>query len=93
MRRQAYPFSSRMICSIVHEGKREREKKKRRQQGLDLQVNPLPSFAHRCLPWTLGLNFGWPYQPRVQPYEPVERPFFVAHSESDNFSSSPDFEA
>ena len=45
-RRQAYPFSSRMICSIVHEGKRE--KKKRRRQVMNLQVNPLPLFAHRC---------------------------------------------
>ena len=42
---QAYPFSLHMICSIVHEG--EREKKKRRQ-GMDLQVNPLPPFAHHC---------------------------------------------
>ena len=47
-RRQAYPFLSRMICSIVPEGKREREKKKRRRQGMDLLVNPLPPFAHRC---------------------------------------------
>ena len=47
-RRQAYPFSSRMICSIVYEGKREREKKKRRRQGTDLQVNPLPPVVHRC---------------------------------------------
>ena len=45
-RRQAYPFSLRMICSIVHEGKREREKKKRRRQGMDLQVNPLSLFTH-----------------------------------------------
>ena len=28
-RRQAYPFSLRMICSIVHEGKGEREKKEK----------------------------------------------------------------
>ena len=27
-RRKAYPFSLHMICSIVHEGKGEREKKK-----------------------------------------------------------------
>ena len=45
---QSYPFSSRMICLIAHEGKRETEKKKRRRQVMDLQVNPLPPFAHRC---------------------------------------------
>ena len=44
-RRQAYPFSLRMICLIVHEGERE---KKRRRQGMDLQVNPLPPFAYCC---------------------------------------------
>ena len=30
-RRQANPFSLRMICSIVYAGKREKEKKKRRR--------------------------------------------------------------
>ena len=30
-RRQAYPFSSHMICSVVHEAKRGREKKKKKK--------------------------------------------------------------
>ena len=34
-RRQAYPFSSRMICLVVHEAKRGREKKKRRRQEME----------------------------------------------------------
>ena len=45
-RRLACPFSLRMICSIAHEGKGEKEKKKRRQLGMNLQVNPLPLFTH-----------------------------------------------
>ena len=31
-RHQAYPFSSRMICSVVHEAKRGREKKKEEEK-------------------------------------------------------------
>ena len=47
-RRQAYPFSLRMICSVVHEARRGREKKKkkRRRQETELQVNPVPLFTH-----------------------------------------------
>ena len=45
-RRQAYPFSSRIIRSVVHVAKRGREKKKRRRQEMELQVNPFPLFTH-----------------------------------------------
>ena len=46
-RRQPYPFSSRMICSVVHVAKWGREKKKkRRRQEMELQVNPFPLFTH-----------------------------------------------
>ena len=41
-RRQAYPFSSRMICSVVHWAKGGREKKKE----MELQVYPFPLFTH-----------------------------------------------
>ena len=44
-RRQAYPFSSRMICSVVHEAIRI-EKKKRKRQEMELKVNPFPLFTH-----------------------------------------------
>ena len=44
-RRQAYPFSLRMICSIVHEGKGEKkkEKKKTKRNGLASQP-PSPIY-------------------------------------------------
>ena len=46
-RRQAYPFSLGMICSVVHEAKRGREKKKkRRRQEMELQADPFPLFTH-----------------------------------------------
>ena len=45
-RRLAYPFSSRMICSVVHGAKGGREKKEGRRQEMELKVNPFPQFTH-----------------------------------------------
>ena len=45
-RRQAYSFSSRMICSVVHGAKGGKGKKEGRRQEMELQVNPFPLFTH-----------------------------------------------
>ena len=45
-RRQAYPFSPRMICSVVHEAKEGEKRKKRRRQEMELYVNTFPLFTH-----------------------------------------------
>ena len=73
-RRQAYPFSSRMICSVVHEAKRGREKKKKTvRNGIESQ--PLSTIY----PPQLALNSWselWVTLPATCPaQEPVERPF------------------
>ena len=53
---------------ITHDSRlKEEEKKKRRRQEMELQVNPFPLITHLSYPWTLGMNFGWLYQPRVRP--------------------------
>ena len=41
-RRQAYPFSLRMICSIVHEGKGEKKKKKEDKKEWTCKSTPFP---------------------------------------------------
>ena len=51
-RRQAYPFSSRMICTVVHEGKREREKKKKKTARNGIASQPLSTIY----PSQLALN-------------------------------------
>ena len=88
-RRQAYPFSLRMISSIVHEGKREREKKKKKTARNGLASQPPSPIC----PSQLALNSWselWVTLPATCPALGTgERPFFVAHSESENFSSSP----
>ena len=93
MRRQAYPFSSRVICSIVHDVKRGREKKKKKTARNGLANQP-PSLICQSL---LALNSWselWVTIPATFPAlgTGVETLFF-AHSQSDNFSSIPDFEA
>ena len=39
---QAYPFSLRMICSIVHEGKGKKEKKKEDSKEWTCKSTPFP---------------------------------------------------
>ena len=51
-RRQAYPFSSRMICSVVHGAKRGREKKKKKTARNGIASQPLPTIY----PSLLALN-------------------------------------
>ena len=57
--RQAYPFSSRMICSVVHEAKRGGEKKKKEDgkkwncKSTPLHYLPTPASLE-LLEWTLG---------------------------------------
>ena len=41
-RRQAYPFSLRTICSISHEGKGEKEKKKKYSKEWTCKSTPFP---------------------------------------------------
>ena len=51
-RRQAYPFSLRMICSIVHVGKGEKEKKKEDNKESTCKSTPFP-----YLPISASLEF------------------------------------
>ena len=51
-RRQAYPFSSSMICSVVHEAKRGREKKKKKTARNGIASQPLSTIY----PSQLALN-------------------------------------
>ena len=73
-RRQAYPFSLRMICSIVHEDKREKKKKKTVRNGL-VDQHPSP-----ICPSQLALNSWselWVTLPATCPALGTgERPFF-----------------
>ena len=50
--RQAYPFSSRMICSVVHGAKRGREKKKRKTARNGIPSQPFSTIY----PSQLALN-------------------------------------
>ena len=75
MRRQAYPFSLRMICSVVHEAKRGREKKKKKTARNGIESQPLSTIY----PSQLALKSWselWVTLPASCPaQEPVERSF------------------
>ena len=86
---QAYPFKSRMICSVVHEAKEGGEKKNDDDKKWNCKSTPfhyLPiSASLELLEWTLG-------DPTSHVSSSEERPLF-RHWKSDNSSSGPDFEA
>ena len=95
IRCQAYPFSSRMICSVVHEGKRGREKKKKKEDGKKWNCKSIPfhylpiSASLELLERTLGDLTSHGSSSKTQWRDPS----CFWHSQGDNGSSSPDFNA
>ena len=92
-RGQAYPFSSRMICSVVHGAKRGREKKKKKEDGKKWNCKSTPflylpiSACLELLEWNLGDLTSHMSSSKSQ------RETLFRHWQSDNSSSGPDFEA
>ena len=81
-----------MICSVVHEAKRGREKKKKKTARNGIESQPLSTIY----PPQLALNSWselWVTLPATCPALRASGETLFRHSQSDNGSSGPDFEA